>query len=253
MWRRCVVLTANDKSIDKPAQNQGALYDNKGTAMKKVKAYQSETDKWLDFDVLAELRYIGESNSLCFIHNKIYACVGIEGSTLRIIDETGEDYLFPAALRNWQVVSDYSEGKIEKYFQQFSNYYVTVNLYDQIPTVIDYDSHCFFVVNQIDNQDFINDLAEYLIKAKIRDFIFYGKYEPLWHRKFDDMDIALNGDADEVILTSGWHTLEKFADILKEEVPYYHCYLFYDDEKVLEQINQILHKEDEGKVQRTAK
>lgn len=44
-----------------------------------------------------KVRYIGESsNPLELITNNIYECLGKEQERYRIIDETGEDYLYPA-------------------------------------------------------------------------------------------------------------------------------------------------------------
>lgn len=49
-----------------------------------------------------KVRYIGESDSVCLIHGKIYGCIGEEHGEYRIIDEEGYDadeeiqgYLYP--------------------------------------------------------------------------------------------------------------------------------------------------------------
>ena len=44
-----------------------------------------------------KVRWIGESDPLFFIHGKTYEVLGEEwdGTMYRIIDETGEDYLYP--------------------------------------------------------------------------------------------------------------------------------------------------------------
>lgn len=42
------------------------------------------------------LKYIGKDSSpLSLINGKIYECLGREFDRYRIIDETGEDYLYP--------------------------------------------------------------------------------------------------------------------------------------------------------------
>ena len=60
----------------------------------KIKVYQSATDEYIEMKVLARFKYIGETKTLAFTKNKIYDCVGFEESELRIVDDTGEDYLF---------------------------------------------------------------------------------------------------------------------------------------------------------------
>ena len=43
-----------------------------------------------------KVKYIGEKSSpLELITGKVYECLGIEDDSYRVIDETGEDYLFP--------------------------------------------------------------------------------------------------------------------------------------------------------------
>lgn len=44
-----------------------------------------------------KVKYIGSrfESPLCLIKNKIYECISIENKWYRIIDESGEDYLFP--------------------------------------------------------------------------------------------------------------------------------------------------------------
>lgn len=43
----------------------------------------------------AKVRFIGESEPGYFIHGRIYEVLGKEEDLYRIIDETGEDYLYP--------------------------------------------------------------------------------------------------------------------------------------------------------------
>lgn len=42
-----------------------------------------------------KIKYIGESDPTALINSKVYECIGIEKGWYRIIDETGEDYLYP--------------------------------------------------------------------------------------------------------------------------------------------------------------
>lgn len=41
-----------------------------------------------------KVRFIGESDPFCFIKGKEYEVVGTSHGYLRVVDETGEDYLY---------------------------------------------------------------------------------------------------------------------------------------------------------------
>lgn len=45
-----------------------------------------------------QVRFIGESNPLVLTNGKIYDVLSIEKEWYRIVDETGDDYLFPPNL-----------------------------------------------------------------------------------------------------------------------------------------------------------
>lgn len=51
-----------------------------------------------------KVRYIGDTVSLEMTHGKIYSVLSIERGWYRIIDDTGEDYLYPAG--NFEGVND---------------------------------------------------------------------------------------------------------------------------------------------------
>ena len=55
------------------------------------------------------VRYLGESDPLMLLHDKVYDVMkeedhGRAGIWYRIIDETGEDYIYPA--EGFEIVSD---------------------------------------------------------------------------------------------------------------------------------------------------
>lgn len=45
-----------------------------------------------------KVRYDGETDFLVLTHGKIYDVISIERGWYRIVDDSGEDYLFPAKL-----------------------------------------------------------------------------------------------------------------------------------------------------------
>lgn len=87
----------------------------------KRKVYQSETDEYIEMEIIGKVKYIGKSFGVESLTNgAIYDVVGIEKPLIRIIDDSEEDYLYsitePAALEDnqlcgrWKVIEDYTEG-----------------------------------------------------------------------------------------------------------------------------------------------
>lgn len=72
-----------------------------------------------------KVRYIGKDFGVEGLTNgKIYECVGIEDGMLRIIDDSGEDYLYsairPSSLENtelfgrWEIIEDNEKEDLKK-------------------------------------------------------------------------------------------------------------------------------------------
>jgi hypothetical protein len=72
-----------------------------------------------------KVKYIGKSFGVESLTNgKIYECIGIEDGMLRIIDDSGEDYLYsaikPSSLEDmslcgkWEIIEDSSNKDLEK-------------------------------------------------------------------------------------------------------------------------------------------
>lgn len=57
-----------------------------------------------------KVRYLGKSNPLRFLQGKVYEVIGEEDGRYRIIDETGEDYLY--TLKNFEKVESKSDSRI---------------------------------------------------------------------------------------------------------------------------------------------
>lgn len=53
------------------------------------------------------VKYIGKNNPLSLLYDKLYDVMGVEQGWYRILDESGEDYLYPPEL--FVVLSDNSE------------------------------------------------------------------------------------------------------------------------------------------------
>ena len=49
-----------------------------------------------------EVRYIGKSEFLVLTYNKVYTVVSIESGWYRLVDDSGEDYLYPP--ENFEII-----------------------------------------------------------------------------------------------------------------------------------------------------
>ena len=72
----------------------------------KINVYQSKDDKYVEMEVLAKYKYKGETNYVSFVNGKTYCCVGYdeEHNLARLVDETGEDYLY--SLTNFELIEE---------------------------------------------------------------------------------------------------------------------------------------------------
>lgn len=82
-----------------------------------MKVYQSETNEWLEMDILGKLKYVGPyMGELELSPNKEYPVVRIELGMFGIVDDTDEDYLYsatkpgpcddPTITGKWEVIED---------------------------------------------------------------------------------------------------------------------------------------------------
>ena len=75
-----------------------------------------------------KVRYIGESFGVDSLTNgRVYDCVNIESGMLRIVDDSGEDYLYSATNPRpldgtskggkWEIINDDDKGTLTKLFK----------------------------------------------------------------------------------------------------------------------------------------
>lgn len=63
--------------------------------MKMIKVYQGELDKYILLEYIGKVKYIGESFGVDSLTNgKIYNLVYDENRDIKVIDDSGEDYLY---------------------------------------------------------------------------------------------------------------------------------------------------------------
>jgi hypothetical protein len=72
----------------------------------KIKVYQSEKDKYIEMEIIAKYKYIGNNGGISLTTGKIYNCVGINEDLdmIRIVDDIDEDYLYNKD--NFELVED---------------------------------------------------------------------------------------------------------------------------------------------------
>lgn len=136
------------------------------------------------------------------------------------------------------------------WFKKLSNQFYSLNLYtgktDFRPG---HTVHCFFVVEHPFDKQFIKEQALQLLMTPCRNFDFYGAYSRQWENGFDDVDIMLhpNNEDMDIALTSQWNDLDDFVDALYLAITSRHfvpcdTYLIYDDEplyrRVIERVKQ---------------
>lgn len=58
----------------------------------------------MEFEEKIIVKYLGKTDPFTLVNGKLYEVISIERGWLRIIDETGEDYLFPPEL--FEIIKD---------------------------------------------------------------------------------------------------------------------------------------------------
>lgn len=78
----------------------------------KRKVYQSTEDKYIDMEILAKYKFVGEDAGISLTKGVIYDCVGYdkELGLIRIVDDTEEDYLFKPD--NFELIEDFRKNII---------------------------------------------------------------------------------------------------------------------------------------------
>ena len=106
---------------------------------------------------------------------------------------------------------------------------------------------CFFIVQHVEDKEFIKNLAVQLLLTGCRIFQFYGEKEATWHLGVDGADILLYPDSscENVALTMSCQTLEEFAESLdsglsERPIVPHDYYLFYDDNEIYHETLKLL-------------
>ena len=136
---------------------------------------------------------------------------------------------------------------MQRYNKLRNNFHSADLLYGKIDLNPIHTFSCFFIVEHTFDVEFIKEQAIQLLLAGCQSFDFYGKAEPNWQIGVDEANILLysKSNPETDVLTSGWSTMEEFADALNSVlslrtfVPY-DVYLIYDDEEIYKNVMKRL-------------
>lgn len=93
--------------------------------MKTIQVYQSEFDKEIPLEYVGKVKYIGPDDPLNFVNNGEYNIVFDENNTLKVVDETEEDYVYilnePNNLGGKFFYIDDPWGILKKYMKEYKD------------------------------------------------------------------------------------------------------------------------------------
>ena len=93
--------------------------------MKTIQVYQSEFDKEIPLEYVGKVKYIGPDDPLSFVNNGEYNIVFDKNNTLKVVDETEEDYIYalsePNNLGGKFFYIDDPWGILKKYMKEYKD------------------------------------------------------------------------------------------------------------------------------------
>ena len=121
------------------------------------------------------------------------------------------------------------------------NLYSAELLTGSITPVKEHIALIFYIVNNTDNSEFIeNEALQKITQFGKTEYHFCGRHSELWQRIFNDTALKIYPTDSEKVITRKYESTEKFADelssVLQERyfVPT-DFYLIYDDEEMYRQ------------------
>ena len=133
-------------------------------------------------------------------------------------------------------------------FKKLSNQFYSLNLYTgKTDFKLGHNILCYFIVQHPCSEQFVKEQALQLLMTPCRNFDFYGEYSGQWENGFDDVDIMLHPDDEDmdIALTSQWNDLDEFVDALHLAISSRYLvpcdtYLIYDDDPLYRQVIERL-------------
>ncbi len=127
------------------------------------------------------------------------------------------------------------------------NLYSDDLIYGKIDLKPRHDFSCFFIVQHMDNKEFIKEQLLQLLLAGCQHYDFYGEMKQIWQLGFAEANTLLFSISAEHNCCDFRTTVEEFAEALihaisvRSFVPHDY-YLLYDDAGIYEKVIQILNE-----------
>ena len=122
------------------------------------------------------------------------------------------------------------------------NLYSAELLTGSITPVKEHIALIFYIVNNTDNGEFVeNEALQIITQFGKTEYHFCGRHSELWQRIFNDTAFKIYPTDSEKVITRTYENTEKFADELREALQEKYFvptdfYLIYDDEDMYRQI-----------------
>ncbi len=132
-------------------------------------------------------------------------------------------------------------------YERLNNRLIGLNLlYGKVSINATHNSILFYIVEHTEDVQFIRKEAMQIAsQTGIDEVYLYGEKESLWHQIFDETDIQIKGESEDILLTCSYITIDDLINELIEVSTTYtfvplDCYLIYDDRNIYEDIKKRL-------------
>lgn len=126
------------------------------------------------------------------------------------------------------------------------NLYGVKLLTGSITPVKEHIALIFYIVNNTDNGEFVeNEALQMITQFGKTEYHFCGRHSELWRRIFNDTAFKIYPTDSKTVITRTYESTENFADELKEALQEKYFvptdfYLIYDDEDMYRQVVGML-------------
>ena len=139
----------------------------------KRKVFKSELGKYIEMEVIAQYKYLGKTFGVESLTNgKIYDCVGYDDSMARIVDDSGEDYLYD--LNEFKLVSDNNINELQQKGDEL--YYYLLVQYEDYPTYREYNYISDETSVKVGDRVLV-DMAGSLAIAEVLETGFFNRFD----------------------------------------------------------------------------
>lgn len=126
------------------------------------------------------------------------------------------------------------------------NLYSAELLTGSITPVKEHSALIFYIVNNTDNGEFVeNEALQMITQFGKTEYHFCGRHSELWQRIFNDTALKIYPTDSKTVITLKYESTENFADELREALQEKYFvptdfYLIYDDEEMYRQVVGML-------------